>query len=112
MQYAVISGASGKDIAVVAHDPSSARVVFKGPSNSDLYQAFALAYGRPVVIPIEKGMALLRRKIIPSQDEYLRALLSKFVHHPYEVRTVNTAVDSHYRLDSLADKLAQELLEA
>lgn len=110
IQYAVIKSGSGKDVAVVVHDTDAQRVVFKGDTNSDLYKAFSVAYERAVVIPVEEGTAILRRKVIPSQPEYLRALTSKFVHHPYEVRTIQ-ASDSTQRLDSLADKLARELLE-
>lgn len=110
IQYAVIRSGAGKDVAVVAHDTDSQRVVFKGDTDSDLYKAFSVAYERAVVIPVEHGNALLRRKVIPSQAEYLRALTSKFVHHPYEVRTIQAA-ESTQRLDSFADKLAQELLE-
>ena len=110
IQYAVIRSGSGKDVAVIVHDSHAQRVVFKGDTNSDLYKAFSVAYGRAVVIPVERDGAMLRRKVIPMQDEYLRALTSKFVHHPYEVRTVQPA-DGAQRLDSLADKLSRELLE-
>jgi UDP-N-acetylglucosamine 2-epimerase len=111
IQYAVIRSGAGKDVAIVAHDTNSQRVVFKGDTDSDLYKAFSVAYERAVVIPVEKGTAILRRKVIPSQEEYLRALTSKFVHHPYEVRAIQTAEEAH-RLDSLADKMSRELLEA
>lgn len=110
IQYAVVRSGAGKDVAVVVHDTSAQRVVFKGDTSSDLYKAFSVAYGRAVVIPIAKGNAILRRKVIPSQDEYLRALVSKFVHHPYEVRTVSST-DSSQRIDSFADKMSRELLE-
>lgn len=110
IQYAVIRSGAGKDVAVVAHDTSAKRVVFKGDVGGDLYKAFSVAYERAVVIPIDKGTALLRRKVIPSQPEYLRALTSKFVHHPYEVRTIQPAENTQ-RLDTFADKLARELLE-
>jgi hypothetical protein len=110
IQYAVIRSGAGKDTAIVVHDTQAQRVVFKGDVGGDLYKAFSVAYERAVVVPIEHGNAILRRKILPSQEEYLRALTSKFVHHPYEVRTIQTA-DGTQRLDSLADKLASELLE-
>ena len=110
MQYAVISNGSA-DAAVVVHDTDSARVVFKGDPASDIYRAFCHAYGRAVVIPIANGRAMLRRKVIPTQEEYLLALLGKCVHHPYEIRTIQPA-ESYYRLDPLADKLSKEILEA
>lgn len=110
IQYAVIRSGAGKDIAVVVHDTTSKRVVFKGNRDSDLYKSFSVAYDRAVVIPVEQHGALLRRKVIPSQPEYLRALTSKFVHHPYDVRTIQPT-DGTQRLDACADKLEKELLE-
>jgi len=110
IQYAVIRSGSGKDVAVVVHDTLAKRVVFKGAPEGDLYDAFADAYNRAVVIPISVGGAMYRRKVLPSQEEYLRALLDKFVHSPYEVRLIQPA-DEGMRIDSVADKLAGELLE-
>lgn len=110
IQFAVIRSGAGKDVAIIAHDTQSKRVVFKGDVDGDLYSAFSVAYDRAVVIPVSHGGAMLRRKIIPSQEEYLRALTGKFVHFPYEVRTIQPANGSH-RLDAYADKLAKELLE-
>lgn len=110
IQFAVIRSGAGKDVAVVVHDTDARRAVFKGDTSSDLYKAFSVVYGRALVIAVEDKGAMLRRKVIPSQEEYLRALVSKFVHHPYDVRTVQPA-DHAERIDSLADKLSRDLLE-
>ena len=111
MQFAVIKSGSGKDVAVIAHDTESKRVVFKGAADSDLCKAFSVAYDHAVVVPIvDKSGAVLRRKVIPSQDEYLRALLSNCVHYPYEVRTVQP-IEGAQRLDAAADRIAKDLLE-
>src|ERR1700679_2847576 len=109
MQYAILSGPSGKDIAIVVHDTKDKRLVYKGQPGSDLQRSFELAIDRPVVMSQTLGRAIVRRKLTKDQPEYLRALLDRCVHIPNKVRAIEEASGSH-RIDSLADKLESEYL--
>lgn len=108
IQYGVVAR-SGKDVAIIAHQPNVGRVVFKGDTDSALYKAFAIARDKPVVIHYTEQGVNLRRKIVPKEEEYLRVLLDRVVHSPYEVRTIQPA-DTTLRLDAFADAMAKDLL--
>jgi hypothetical protein len=109
IQYGVIVDSGSKPVSIVIHDPSSSRLVFKGPPRSELQTSFEFAVDRPVVILEAKGRSQVRRKLQPSQREYLRALLDRCIHAPYKVRSIEEIHGSH-RIDSLADKLEKEIL--
>lgn len=109
MQYATITDGSGKNVALVVHDPGSGRLVFKGKQGSELNKSFDFARDRPVVTLEKLNNSLIRRKLQPSQTEYLRALLDRCIHIPYKVKSIEDSSGSH-RLDSLSDKLEEELL--
>jgi len=108
MNYAIISK-NNKKVAVVIHNPKEGRVVFKGNPTSDLYQAFSLVYGKPVVVTDQEGKSSFRRKIVQSDKDYLSYLTDKFVHFPYVVSSVESN-DSN-RIDDVADKLEKEHLD-
>jgi hypothetical protein len=110
VQYATIIDSNAKPVALIVHDPKAGRVVFKGKQGSELEKSFSFALDRPVVTLENRNGSQIRRKLLPTQTEYLRPLLDRFVHIPYKVKSIEDATGSH-RLDSLSDKLEQELLK-
>jgi hypothetical protein len=108
MNYCVIQN-NGKNVAVVVHDPKASRVVIKTSPGSELYKAFSLVYGKPVVVTEQEGSATIRKKILPSDADYLSHLCDRFVFFPYVISQVSST-DSN-RIDDVADKLEKDHLE-
>lgn len=112
---------SGKNAAIAIHDPELGRVVFKCKrSEFALQQAFDAWANRGAVMPaiiVQQAtrlgaggpVAVVRKKIVRSDDEYLDHLLDKFVRRPYEVRSITNS-RSTIRLDEFVDQRAREVL--
>jgi len=113
-RYAIIRNQdSNKDVAVVAHDTETGRLVIKTrPADWPLQQAFDLWIDRPLIVhePQQFNGATLtvRRKVIRFEPNFLDHLLDRFVKRPYDVRRIVES-GSTIRLDDLADQKAAEI---
>jgi len=110
MNYSPIENGNGKVVAVVFHDPNSGRVVYKGTPNSELHRAFSIAVDRPKVINVASENMVVRQKISPTDDVYLRVLLDDFVHVPYKARNIESDLVND-RIDSYAERVSQQYLD-
>jgi hypothetical protein len=109
MQFAVIVNNVGKPFAIFVHDPSVGRVVFKGPTGSDLAASFAFSATKPVVRGTVVGGSIIRKKIPSNDPSYLREKLDDMIFPPYRVQQVSD-ISSSKALDDVADDLEKEWL--
>ena len=116
INYAIVRDQeSDRNVAVVAHDPGLARVVFKvRDPDGPIDRSLNLHYDRSLIIqePVEiNGSVIMkRRRAIQKDEDYLNYLLDKAVKIPYEVRTIQQ-IDTSDRLDTFIDRLAKEQLD-
>ena len=113
ISYAVIRDQeSDRNVAVVAHDPSLGRAVFKvRDTNSAIDKSLQMYYDRSLVVQepviINDKIIIRRRRSVPKDEDYLNNLLDKSVKIPYEVRHLKR-VESADKLDTFIDRLAKE----
>lgn len=106
---------SGKDVAVLVHEPQLRRVVFKVRSADwPLQRAFDVWADRTLTVQQPEKLprgptVMVRKKIVKSDASYADHLADRFVRRPYEVRaTVESR--STIRLDDFANKTFREVV--
>jgi len=85
---------TNKTIGVFLHDVESGRVLLKvRPSDQSLMQTFNLWRNKPIIEQIRqeiRGRKLTRRiRILPTDLDYGKLLVDRFVKSPYRVRFSN-----------------------
>lgn len=113
INYAIVRNQeTDKNVAVVAHDSSLGRVVFKVRNlGSAISRSLNLHYDRSLIVQepeLVNGLTIIkRRRSIPKDSDYLNVLLDKAVKIPYEVRHLKS-IESRDKLDTFIEKLEQE----
>jgi len=101
-----------RNLAVFGHDPASGRVVSKiAPGETVLQKLFDRYADKGVVVMVQccvNGSTFLKReRVVPTDEEYLKHLLSRFIIVPYDVRWIKR-LHSMDRLDMLLDNIFSE----
>jgi hypothetical protein len=107
MQYATVTNATGKVVALFVHDPNVGRIVYKGPPGSDIAASFDVVASKPVVRTKLVDGAMLRRKVLPTDPKFLAEKLNDMIFPPYKIQQLSDTTESSM-LDDVADRLEKE----
>lgn len=108
--FVVRNRESDKNVAIMLHCPENGRVLFKcRPSDSSLMKTFSIHQSKSVIVQVQeqmRGKKFLRRyRVIPTDIDYGRHLIDRFVFRPYEVRfaqvvdevSLDVALDEYFK---------------
>lgn len=111
MNFAVIHNQeSGKNVAIFVHDPETGRLIYKvRPADALLQKMLDILSDRSVVVTEEDAFHgyTKRRRILRTDDDYLRHFVDKTIHTPYEIKSMEMSDDID-SADLMADQLYDE----